>query len=239
MLTHQNTLHQYKYLLFDLDNTLLDYNQAEDIALSSTFKDLHITDDWEAIKSVYNKINLGYWRAFEEKKIKLEYLKTARFQDLIDNVPALQHLEAQLCSDTYLHYLSEQIHLITGAIELLEKLHGKFNLSLVTNGIAMVQHRRICKSGFDRYFKDIFISEEIGYSKPDPAFFYHALGMLGKPAPWTVLVVGDNLLSDIGGAMNVGLDACWFNPSQMENNSDILPTFIISQLSDLINILTL
>ncbi len=233
--THQN----YKYLLFDLDNTLFNYNQAEDMALCLTFRDFQCTEDMTKLKHVYTRINAGYWRAFEEKRIKLDDLKKARFRDLFLEISSLHHLDANECSEKYLDHLSEQIQLLPGARELLETLHGRYQMCLVTNGIARVQHRRISKSGFEKFFCKVIISEEIGYSKPEPAFFHHTLFQLGNPVPGEVLVIGDNLHSDIFGALNFGLDACWYNPQNQEEESEISPTFIISELSDLINILTL
>jgi 2-haloacid dehalogenase len=238
--TYQSQDHpKYEYLLFDLDNTLLDYNLAEETALTATFNDFHIHKDFEKLKTVYNQINSGYWRAFEEKRILLSELKIARFRDMISAFPALSHLDAGHFSETYLDHLSEQVHLVPGALELLEKLYGNYRMCLITNGIARVQHRRIAKSGFDKYFEKIIISEEIGISKPNPDFFHYALNLLGNPEAEKVLIIGDNISSDIGGGINLGLAGCWFNPEKSENTSKITPTFIISQLSDLINILTL
>lgn len=233
------TIRKYDYLFFDLDNTLLDYDQAEDMALTSTFREFNCMDDLESLKTIYNKINLQYWRAFEDKRIKLNDLKIARFRDLIKAIPSLQHLDAQTCSESYLDHLSEQVHLIPGVIKVLEALHNRYKMCLVTNGIARVQHRRIHKSGFDKYFKEVFISEEIGYSKPDRAFFSHAIHKLGNPSPDKVLIIGDNLFSDIVGGMKAGFAGCWYNPKNSEDTSEISPTYIISQLSELINILTL
>jgi 2-haloacid dehalogenase len=228
---------KYEYLLFDLDNTLLDYDLAEDAALKATFN--NYTDDLDNLKSIYNEINSGYWRAFEENRIALADLKISRFHDLIQATPSLHHLNAHECSESYLDHLSEQVHQIPGAMEILELLHPRYEMCLITNGIARVQHSRISKSGFDKYFKEVIISEEIGFSKPDPAFFQYALNKIGNPNPDKVLVIGDNLHSDIFGGMNVGLAGCWYNHKKSNTTSDILPTYTISQLSELINILTL
>jgi 2-haloacid dehalogenase len=230
---------KYSNLLFDLDNTLLDYTSAEDIALSLTFKDLPFRKFIKRIKTSYHDINSGYWRDFEQKKIKLADLKVARFRDLFCAIPVLNRLDALQYSESYLDHLAEQVNLISGAAEVIRELSDKYKMGLVTNGIARVQRSRILKSGFNQYFPIIIISEEIGFSKPEPAFFSYTLNELGNPAPGSVMIIGDNLHSDIMGGGNAGMDTCWFNPGKVENESHILPNYTISNLCELINILTL
>ncbi len=236
---HLPKIQHYEFLLFDLDNTLLDYDHAEEDALLATFSAYDLDIHFDEIREIYAKINASYWRAFEEKKTTIQELKTARFRDLIHSLSYLNHIDPFICSESYLDHLSKQVHLMPGALELLESLHGKYNLCLVTNGISRVQHSRIRKVGFDKFFPHVVISEEIGFSKPNPSFFHHALQLLGNPPVQKALIIGDNLKSDIEGGLGTGMHACWFNPKNEKPADEILPTYIISKLSDLTNILTL
>lgn len=228
----------YKYLLFDLDNTLLDYDLAEESALLQTFHDYGLSKFHQQIKVKYTQINAAYWNAFEKKQTTIDRLKTDRFRDLISEIPYLQHLDPFQCGEKYLDHLSEQTSLIPGAWEILQYLSEKYELCLITNGISRVQHRRISKIGLDRYFHHVVISEEIGISKPDQEFFLHTLEEIGNPDKREILIIGDNLNSDIQGGLNAGMDACWFNPNCYPVPAHISPTYIISQLTELINILT-
>jgi HAD superfamily hydrolase (TIGR01549 family) len=110
-------------------------------------------------------------------------------------------------------------------------------MALVTNGIAVVQRRRIKKAGLDRYFRLIVISEEIGYPKPDPLFFDITLKKLDNPDKDEVLIIGDSLTSDIAGGNLSGIDTCWFNPESKDNEGEFQSTYSIKKLLDLLTLL--
>lgn len=81
------------------------------------------------------------------------------------------------------------------------------------------------------------ISEEVKVSKPNPKIFEHALNNMNHIDKRNVLMVGDSLTSDIQGGINFGIDTCWFNPNKIVNRTDIKPTYEISNLMKLKNIL--
>ena len=122
------------------------------------------------------------------------------------------------------------------SIDLVESLHKDFRLSIVTNGLKDVQDNRIRKSIIAKYFDDIVVSEEVMVSKPDPKIFEHALNNINHTDKSNVLIVGDSLTSDIQGGINFGIDTCWFNPNKIVNKTAIKPTYEISNLMDLKNI---
>lgn len=107
----------------------------------------------------------------------------------------------------------------------------------MTNGLKDVQDNRIRKSIIGKYFENVVVSEEINISKPDPKIFEYALNSINYSDKSKVLIVGDSLTSDIQGGLNSGIDTCWFNPNNIINNTSIKPTYKITNLMDLKNIL--
>ena len=106
-------------------------------------------------------------------------------------------------------------------------------LAIVSNGAVAVQEPRIAASGIDRYMDGIYISEKIGAAKPSAKLFEHALRDLGITNRSRVLMVGDDLLADIKGGINAGVDTCWFNPGHAENPGKVIPTYEIASLEEL------
>ena len=109
----------------------------------------------------------------------------------------------------FIENLAEHGIMLPGAIDFLDSVRDR-RKSIITNGIAEVQHGRIEDSMTGKYFERIFISEEIGSSKPAPEFFSHVLATLGMQ-PDDCIVIGDSESSDIQGAVNAGIDSIYIN----------------------------
>ena len=221
-------------LLFDLDNTLLDFNQAERIAVSKTLEHFHITPE-DTILKRYSELNLAQWKLLEQGKISREQVKLQRFQllftELGTDVPAE---EAALMYETLLahgHYFMD------GAEELLETLYGKYRMYLVTNGTLSVQKGRLKSSGISRYFEDIFISEELGYNKPSVEYFDCCFSKITDFHKETTVIIGDSLTSDIQGGINAGIRTVWFNPGHTKA-AEIIPDYEFDRLQKLPELLS-
>lgn len=223
---------RYKWLLFDVDNTLLDFEQTEALALEQSFA-LHNLPFPAEAKARYHYINQSYWQRLERKEVTPELLRNGRFQDLFAELSI--HFDAETFADSYLQQLGQQAPLVDGAMELLRGLNGRFQLAIITNGLADVQHPRLEKSGLKQYFSPIIISQEIGISKPNPGIFDAAFAQMNQPAKNEVLIIGDSLSSDILGGINYGIDTCWLNPNG--KTSDLPITYEIKTLSQLNQIL--
>jgi len=126
--------------------------------------------------------------------------------------------------------------MLDGALEMLETLGKSCTFILITNGISTVQRSRLKAADIGKYFREIIISEEIGFKKPEKGFFDAAMKKSGYPPHNEVLVVGDSLSSDIKGGADYGLDTCWYNPDSNENPTGIIPSYEISSLNDLYKI---
>lgn len=206
----------YKTILIDLDDTLLDFQKSEDVAIRTTIKTLGIepTDD---VVNAYKEINLKYWKMFERKEIEREALLIARFKEFCELLN-ITNKDFSLLNETYFHYLSSSPFEIDGADEFLNKLSEKYDIYVITNGVKRVQTIRLSLVNITKYFKKVYISEEIGYQKPSIEFFDFVLNDLNITNKEEVLIIGDSLSSDIQGGINSGIDTVWYNPKELKSN---------------------
>ena len=223
----------FKWIIFDADGTLFDYDAAEFNALKNAFAsfDLPFSDNYLKLYQQFNKV---LWEDFERGDISIPLLKIKRFELLLNKLK--MKIKPELFSSVYLDQLSQRHDLINGADEILQKLSGMTGLVLMTNGIKEVQRSRLNLSTIEGYFSDIIISDEVGFAKPDRRIFEIAHNRMSLPEKNKVLMVGDNLGSDIKGGIDFGIETCWYNPGQIKIESSIKPTYEIRNLSEILNI---
>lgn len=225
---------KYTTLLFDADGTLFDYKKTERNALVKSFNHFSIKLSEDDFISKYRLINNQLWQDFESGKISLPELRTVRFTRLFESLSL--PIDPFAFGKIYILYLGEGDEMLPDTSAVLEKINGKYTMALITNGIAEVQHRRIKSSGLDKYFPYIFISEEIGSPKPETRFFDITMRKLSNPSREETLIIGDSLTSDIAGGNLSGIDTCWFNPQNKENDTEYSPTYTIAKLTDLLDL---
>lgn len=226
---------KYEVIIFDADDTLFDFKRSEREAFKNTMLEFDIEYDENHHLKIYQGINNAIWKEFENGLITQEKLKVERFKRLSDALNT--KFDETLFAKSYIKHLANASFLFEDSLELVESLHKDYKLTIVTNGLKDVQHKRINKSLIAKYFQHIVVSEEVTVSKPDPRIFDHALNNLNHTDKSKVLIVGDSLSSDIKGGINSGIDTCWYNPHKNVNMTDIKPTYEISSLSELKGIL--
>ena len=217
-------------IFFDLDNTLLDFDRGEAHALSRAFRQFGI-DPTPAVLARYHDINLRQWELLEEGKLTKDQVLTRRFDLLFAELGV--SCDSQAVCDLYESFLAEEHDFIPGALELLEALSPRYSLHLATNGASAVQRRRLADAGILPYFQNIFISEEVGFHKPSPAFFHACFAAIPGFDPACALMVGDSLTSDVRGGRDAGIRTCWFDPHDRSHRADIRPDYTITALSQL------
>lgn len=222
---------KFRYILFDADSTLYDYEHAEFQAFKNTIRDFGIDKDIDLLHTSYKEINYAIWRDFEEHKITAKELRIERFKRFLAK-EQLYHGSNEM-SKTYIDHLSKGTTLLDGAKEIISYLLADYSVSLITNGLADVQYSRIRNSELKEAFDHIFISEEIGFPKPMKEIFDHVFETLGYPQKEEVLIVGDSFRSDIVGGKNYGIRTCWFNPKELKNENGFEPDYEIQKLLEL------
>jgi putative hydrolase of the HAD superfamily len=226
-----NNLYKYQWLIFDADNTLFDYDEAEKYALLKTLGDFDIPYDKQSIIETYHKINHKIWMQFEQGLIKSQHeIKIKRTRQLFEVLNADK--KVQTFADDYLFNLSQNRQLLNNALKIIKILSKKHQLALMTNGMTSVQKPRFAASPISQYFKHTIISEEIKHSKPSKEIFDHAFELMKQPQKENVLMIGDNLGSDIQGGINYNIDTAWYNPKKHQTKH--LATYEIHDLLEFI-----
>ncbi len=224
-------MQQYQWLLFDADGTLFDYDRAENDALQQVFRLIGATFD-PGYLTAYQRINQSLWQSVEKGELTPGFVKVRRFELLLQTI-GLAHPPAAF-SASYLECLAECSELVEDAAEVLQVLQGKYRMAILTNGLQVVQRGRLARSAIRQHIAEIIISEEIGVSKPAKEFFDAALARLGHPSRRAVLMIGDGWSSDILGAIQYGLDACWYNPRRKPRPGGCEVTREIASLRELL-----
>lgn len=226
---------KYEVILFDADETLYDFKKSEREAFKNTMLEFNIEYDEENHLKTYQDINTTLWKEFEQGLITQEKLKIERFKRLSDMLKI--NFDENNFATLYMKHLSNASFLYDNSIDLLDELNQHYRLGIVTNGLTLVQDKRIRQSTIAKYFDAIVISEEILISKPNPEIFEYTLKNLDFFDKSKVLMVGDSLSSDIQGGINFGIDTCWYNPNKIKNETSIEPTYEISDLDELKSLL--
>lgn len=220
-----------KYVLLDIDDTLLDFGKAERAAILKTFERLGVPATEETARR-YSEINDEQWKRLERGELTREQVLTGRF-DILFRELGLERIPSELAQASYEYLLAIGHYFVDGAPELLEALKGKYELYIVSNGTATVQDGRLKSAGIAPYFKDIFISERLGAEKPSKRFFDLVFARIKGLERDKTVIVGDRLSSDILGGINAGVKTCWFNPKALPPDPDIPADYEIRALCEL------
>lgn len=218
-----------KHVFLDLDDTILDFHSAERRALSVALaiEGIPPTDD---LISLYSEVNLSQWKLFELGEIPTaQEVKSRRFEIFFEKigVAPLKNLPAN-----YETELAHNHEFVEGASEVLDELYGRYHLYLVSNGLASVQAERLAGADLYRYFDGIFISERVGFNKPNKEYFDVVFSKIRNFDKSTAVIVGDSLSSDIKGGMNAGIKTVWVNRNG-QDRGDYTPDVEINDIRDL------
>ena len=216
-----------RFVLLDLDDTILDFHRAEAAAVSKTFLRLGI-EPTEQIVQRYSEVNAAHWRMLERGEITRAQVLTGRFRQIFSEIGA--GCDPEHTQQIYEAYLSRGHYFIPGAEQLLKDLYGNYHLYLVSNGNAVVQKGRLESAGIAPYFDAIFISELIGADKPSRAYFDRCFAKIPDFDTQQAILIGDSPTSDILGGTRAGVKTCWFNPNHRPPHPEIHADFEVDQL---------
>ena len=224
----------YRYLLFDADDTLFDFSQADARAFSVMCR-LHDVPNTPENRKLYHAINTELWGAFDRREGSKDFVTLERYVRFFRSL-GLDRDPAQANRD-YLDALGSKVFPLPHAEEVCRILFERgHQLYIVTNAVASVQRRRLQSSIFAEWFTDAFISEEAGASKPDAAYYDYVRRQVPGITEVNTLVIGDSLVTDILGANNAGLPCCWFNPNGKPRREGLRIDYEITDLRELLSI---
>lgn len=220
---------RYNWVLFDADETLFSFNSY--LGLTAMLKRYGIDfsrEDYDAFQAV-NKL---LWVAYQNNEITAQDIQMRRFAKLaeqtgVDQIKLNQELMAEMAK------VSKPLD---GVMEMLEALHPKVKMGIITNGFTELQQQRLQNTQTEKFFDIVVVSEQIGVAKPDRKVFDYAFSQMDDLDKTKILMVGDTLASDILGGYNSGIDTCWFNHANLPNDTKIQPTYEIKDMRELVKI---
>lgn len=223
-----------KILLFDVDNTILDFDRCSYTSMKAAFSQfkLKFTDD---MYDVFKEVNQGLWKQVQEGTLSKDGLYKIRWDMIFKRLGIVA--DGRKFERMFLTMLSQSSVSVVGARDLLEYLMPKYTLCVASNAPYKEQVRRLTNADFIKYFKFLFMSEKIGHQKPTKDFFDTCLEQIGPIEKSDVMMIGDSLSADINGATIYGIKTCWYNPNNYKTPRVMPPTFVINKLADLKTIL--
>lgn len=219
---------KYRVLLFDFDDTLFDFPKSERIALERVLDYYKIEKSEENI-STYIAENKKFWKGFEKGIYKGEEDSYIRFKNFCEII-GRDDIDYKKMCEIFIDELSTTAFPIDNSVEVLEKYCKVFDIYTVTNALKRVNDKRSKIGGIMPFIKGRFISEEIGCSKPNKGFFDYIFANSDFSAD-ECLLIGDSLTSDVGGALNYGIDCCWFNAKGQ--TTDLPVTYEVHSIAEL------
>lgn len=225
-------------LLLDLDNTLWDFDANANLALTELFQRHHVAlrtgKTAEEFIELYIRINRLYWEKYERGEISKEILRSGRFTDtfLQMGIPIEEHPENLW--EEYLDICPRMPGMVPGALELLQEMHSKVRIGLITNGFEATQTIKIQSAGIDKYVDFMTTSEATGTPKPNPEIFAAALHIY-RVNPSEALYIGDTWHADMEGAYHANIEAIFYNHIQAPISADspAKPAFIHHDLKEI------
>lgn len=207
-------------LLWDMDETLLNFAAAERAAINALFQEFGFGECSDAMLQRYSKINRSYWERLERKELTKPEILVGRFRDFFE-AEGLDSTVAAEFNEKYQLSLGDTIVFRDDSYNIVKSLRGKVKQYVVSNGTIAAQTKKLRLSGFGELMDGVFLSEDLGVEKPDILFFEKVFEKIHPEDKSQVMIVGDSLTSDIQGGNNAGIMTCWYNPEQNPYQGDL------------------
>ena len=224
-----------KVILWDIDGTLLNFEEAEKHAIRACFAQFGLGECTDSMLADYSAINRVFWQKLERGELSKPEILVGRFATFFEKY-GLDVSCAPAFNTQYQLALGDTVCFNPNGLEVVTALKGQIRQYAVTNGTKVAQQRKLQRSGLDRLLDGIFISEDLGIEKPGIGFFHRVWEQIGQFEPTEVLIIGDSLTSDIQGGNNAGILCCWFNPEGKENTNQLRVDYEIKDLGQVLSI---
>lgn len=230
-------MRKYSHIFFDLDHTLWDFDRNSKETLTDLYEFYHLEEwgfDVQTFIDGFIRVNYQLWDQFNRKEIDRDQLRDRRFVQVFEEIAPQKPNVPEGLSENYIANCPNQPHVFPGAHEVLDYLHQKYFLHIITNGFHEIQFRKLKSSKIDHYFTHVVTSKESGAIKPDLSAFEYVVRKANATS-MDCIMIGDDLLADINGARMAGIDQIFFNPKKI--NHQELVTYEINDLRELKKIL--
>ena len=228
---------KYKHIFFDLDHTLWDFELNARETLLELYEVYEVNKFHKGTAqdfvSAYEKINYALWQEYEHKRITKEHLRTERFVLAFEEIGINKKYLPDNIWEDYLERCPKKTNLIKDARNVCDYLYPKYVLHLITNGFEKTQNTKVKYSKLDSFFDTLTTSECIGVAKPHPGIYKEALSK-ANARPEECLMIGDNLINDVLGAIDIGMDAIWYNPGQILSEKPVKEIKELIELRDML-----
>jgi YjjG family noncanonical pyrimidine nucleotidase len=229
---------RYSCIFFDLDHTLWDYETNSRETLDELFVSYRLADrgvmNSDSFYQQFRKVNFELWDLYDRELVNHDYIRIERFKQILTHFQAYEEKLSTDISVDYLRTCPAKGNLMPHALETLEYLAPKYKLTVVTNGFEEIQNIKLSAGKIAHFFDHIVTSQKAGHRKPAKQIFKFAMDANATSCN-EVLMVGDNLITDMGGARASSIDTVFFNPEKVLHNE--LVHYEIANLSELQNIL--
>lgn len=229
---------KYKTVFLDFDDTLIDTQGYATKCLVSLYDDFEINKYFENIDTFLKHYHISVhelWTDYAKGIIDKETLLADRFQKPFSHLPKVSKKYLKALDIEFRKRIVEIEDIIDGAQELTDYLKNKgYKLVMLSNGFSEMQYDKMKNTGFDKTFDYIILSDTIGFNKPHPIIFEKALE-IAKASPDDTVMIGDNYMADIEGAMLTNIDQIWYNPAKEKVAKQ--PTYEVDNLIDILKIL--
>ena len=229
---------EYKHIFFDLDRTLWDFETNSRETLSELYKKYKLDeqgiDSFDKFHERYLAINENLWKHYLRGNVNKETLRVKRFYDTLKKYGIKNKHLTLAISDDYIEMSPSRTSVFPHTHEVLEYLHKKYILHIITNGFEEVQHIKIEKCKIKNYFTHVITSEKAGAQKPSQKIFNYSLE-LANAMNHESIMIGDTIETDMEGARKSQIDHVFFNPRKKKHNKKF--TYEISSLKELTNFL--
>lgn len=216
---------RYRRILIDADDTIFDFQAGNRVAVDELMAELGLSSP--DVFDEYQAINHACWAALERGELDQATLHVERFRRFLAQKG--RDDDPQTVADRFACLLGRQAILIPGAEDVVRQLAERLPVTLLTNGITVIQRARLERVSIRRYFDAVVISQEVGASKPDARIFEIALNGLD---PREALMIGDGIFSDVAGANAAQVDVCWYNPGGASLPAPLHAEYEIRDLRD-------
>lgn len=213
----------YKCIFFDLDHTLWDYetNSRETLLeLHTSYGLLDKGIPFDDFHQHFKRVNFQLWELYDRGLIDNHVIRNERFKQILE---PFQVYEEKLCVDLsheFLYGCPKKVNLVPYAKEVLEYLSLHYSLTVVTNGFEEIQSVKLSSGNITHYFNHVVTSQKAGFKKPSREIFDYALSV-NNLERHEVIMIGDNLITDMGGARNASIDTVFYNPAAVTHATEV------------------